>query len=55
MRESHYNDWIDEYEDLNDEYDYHPTHTQKPVNNRMGTLNRQQGIINRYRNKGIIR
>lgn len=37
--------------DLDDEYDYLPTPRGGQVNNRMGTLNRHQGIINRRRRK----
>lgn len=43
------------YEELDDEYDFVPEPRSKPRNNRMATLNRQAGIINRYRNMGILR
>lgn len=53
---------IDEdfYDDVDDQYDYAETRSKlnackKPVNNRMATLNRQAGIINRYRNQGILK
>jgi hypothetical protein len=43
------------WEDLDDDYDFVPTPRSKPRNYRMATLNRQAGIINRYRNMGIIK
>ena len=49
----------DEYEPLDnildDEYDVAPTKGGKPINNRMGTLNRVQGMLNRHRNAGRIK
>lgn len=47
------------WDHLDDELDYVEVRARlntcrKPVNNRMSTLNRQAGIINRYRNQGII-
>ena len=44
-----------QYEELDDEYDYIPTPRSKPRNYRMATLNRQAGIINRYRRVGLIK
>lgn len=41
--------------DLDDEYDVPPTKGGKPINNRMGTLNRVQGMLNRHRNAGRIK
>jgi hypothetical protein len=43
------------YEYLDEEFDAAPTRKGGQVNNRMGTLNRQAGIINRYRNTGVLR
>jgi hypothetical protein len=49
-------DWEeDEWDDLDDEFDVPPGQVAKPVNNRMGTLNRQQGIINRYRKQKLLK
>lgn len=54
------NEWIftdeDKWDHLDDGYENVPMRGKytKPVNNRMATLNRQQGIINRYRNAGIL-
>lgn len=45
----------DVYEYLDDEHDAWPTRKGGQVNNRMGTLNRQAGIINRYRKQGVLR
>jgi len=49
----------DELWDLDDEHDYVEVRARlntlrKPINNRMSTLNRQAGIINRYRNQGLL-
>ena len=44
----------EQYEELDDEYDYIPAPRSKPRNSRMATLNRPAGIINRYRNNGVI-
>jgi hypothetical protein len=57
----------DEWDDLDDEFDFTPAkgrgahqrnipdlRKSKPVNTRMAFLNRQAGIINRYRNRGIL-
>jgi hypothetical protein len=41
--------------DLDDAYDVAPTKGGKPINNRMGTLNRVQGMLNRHRNAGRIK
>ena len=50
------------YEYLNDEYDTprtgkmsSPTKGAKQVNNRMATLKRTEGVLNRYRKQGVIR
>jgi hypothetical protein len=43
------------YDDLDDAYDVAPTKGGKPINNRMGTLNRVQGMLNRHRNAGRIK
>ena len=45
----------DEWDDLDDECDTPPGKIARPVNNRMGTLNRQQGIINRYRKMKLLK
>jgi hypothetical protein len=55
------------YGNLDDEFDFAPAkgrgahqrnipdlRKSKPVNTRMAFLNRQAGIINRYRNRGIL-
>lgn len=58
LRTLYYDD-NDEYEPLDtildDEYDVPPTKSGKPINNRMGTLNRVQGMVNRHRNAGRIK
>lgn len=48
--------WDDDngWRELDEDYDTPPQQKGGQVNNRMGTLNRQAGIINRYRNKGIL-
>lgn len=45
---------FDNYDDLDDLYDAAPSKKGGQVNNRMGTLNRQAGIINRYRKNGLL-
>jgi hypothetical protein len=55
----------DQWDELDDMYDSTPTKNvrtkmtdeiakHKPVNTRMAFLNRQAGIINRYRKQGIL-
>ncbi len=47
--------------ELDDAYDVTPSRGGKltkrgtPINNRMGTLNRVQGMLNRHRNAGRIK
>lgn len=55
-------DLDEKYAEYDDEYDCAPVRARlntcrsKPmINNRMATLNRQAGIINRYRNQGILK
>ncbi len=48
-------DTVGEYEYLDDEYDFVPMKKGGQVNNRMATLNRQAGVINRYRNAGVLK
>lgn len=54
MRETERDTDFDKYADLDDLYDAAPSKKGGQVNNRMATLNRQAGIINRYRNNGLL-
>ena len=46
----------DSYAHLDDEYDYVmvPVRRGKPINNRMATLSRAEGVRNRFRNEGLL-
>jgi hypothetical protein len=54
--------WVDtdvddlyaKYDQYDDDYDVPPMRKGGQVNNRMGTLNRQAGVINRYRKAGVL-
>jgi hypothetical protein len=47
------------YAELAEAYENEPSigkiASGKPVNNRMATLKRTEGTLNRYRNKGILK
>lgn len=43
-----------EYEYLDDEYDFVEPKRDKPVNYRMATLKQVEGSINRHRNEGRL-